>query len=288
MPDNRPISLGDRAPSRRVATVEDPPPNPTRAGGTMRDRVLLSPADLRANDPFITVIEQAIVAPGGFPTRPSGGFDRVMLVLEGALTHAREGDTIELEAGDVAWLSTGSGLLHGERSRGRDTCRYLEIWVNVPESARGRAPELQKLRADALPDAEVGPLWVRPIAGTVAGVTGPAQTRSSVDLWDIRVEEDGEVRLPLPASRRGFVLVLAGEVRLGARARVARAGSLAWLANEDVGGLRIQSPAGARFLVCVGEPIRQSVVAAGPFVAGSREALARALAEVKAGRFPGG
>jgi len=252
----------------------------------MRDRVLLSPADLAENDPFIAVTEDAMVAPGGFPLHPHRGFDLITMVFEGALVHEDSlGTRTELEAGDLQWQSTAAGVLHSEHPRGAQTCKILQIWLNTPAQTKTEAPAYALTRAAELSETELDPLWVKVIAGDFRGVRGPAQARTPLDLWDLRAEDDGEVRLPLAASRRGFVLVLEGEVRIGARARVARTGHVARLANEEVAGLRVQFPRGARFLVCAGDPLRETVVTAGPFVSDSRETLAEALAEFHAGRF---
>ncbi|EDM77689.1 Pirin-like protein [Plesiocystis pacifica SIR-1] len=287
-PPTRPtFSLLDGGPSRDVSEVEAPPPGPPRAGGTLFDRVLAGLERLEDNDPFVTIVEDAMVSPGGFPLHPHQGFETISLVLEGQLLHHDNlgAEPVVLNPGELRWISAGRGILLSERPHGRGTCKMLQLWLNLPAEHKQGAPSVQLLHAEQVPTVEFGCLSVRVIAGTVASCTGPGGSATPVDLWDVHVEEDGEATLPLVASRRGFVIALEGEARLGPSARVLRAGGIARLADEERAGLKIQAPMGARLLVCAGDPIREPVVAAGPFVLNTREELEEAFIKLRLGQF---
>lgn len=278
------------APSRRIAEIEHPRAHPPHAGGTIIDRVLIDPERLEDNDPFVAFIEHAMVAPGGFPSHPHAGFESVTLVLEGALDYAEAGGASgRLEVGDLQWLRTGRGLVHSEEPRPGETCTILQLWLNLPAAHKRDPPARQDLRDAELPRVELEPLLATVVAGELAGVRGPADTATPVDLWDLRAEADGQLRLPLAASRRGFLIVLEGELRAGPPGEhaVARAGSVLRLADEEVADLELRVPAGSRFLLVAGDPIGEPVASLGPFVFNTRAELADALARLRRGEFPG-
>lgn len=56
----------------------------------------------------------------GFPWHPHRGIETITYVLAGTVAHGDSlGNTGTLGAGDVQWMTAGSGILHHEMPRGR-------------------------------------------------------------------------------------------------------------------------------------------------------------------------
>jgi redox-sensitive bicupin YhaK (pirin superfamily) len=76
-------------------------------------------------DPFLLLDQMGPlqIAPGqatGFPDHPHRGFETVTYLLDGQIEHKDSfGNRGLLEAGDVQWMTAGSGLVHSEMP-GRD------------------------------------------------------------------------------------------------------------------------------------------------------------------------
>ena len=114
-------------------------------------------------DPFLLLDRMGPVthAPGeakGAPDHPHRGFETVTYVLEGAMEHGdSQGNHGRIGAGDVQWMTAGSGVIHSEmpseeirRDGGR--LHGFQLWVNLPRRDKMMKPRYQELRAAGDPD----------------------------------------------------------------------------------------------------------------------------------------
>ena len=70
----------------------------------------------------------------GFPWHPHRGIETVTYVLAGTVAHADSlGNHGDLGAGDVQWMTAGSGILHQD-SRGATTAAACTGFSSVPTS----------------------------------------------------------------------------------------------------------------------------------------------------------
>ena len=76
---------------------------------------VVDPNEFQRSDPFILLMDDRLDLPPGREAggaHPHGGFETVTFVVEGALRDRDEGT---LNAGDVLWMTAGSGVIHNER-----------------------------------------------------------------------------------------------------------------------------------------------------------------------------
>jgi redox-sensitive bicupin YhaK (pirin superfamily) len=97
--------------------------------------------------------------------------------------------------------------------------------------------------------------------------------------------------LPIPASYNGFIHVVEGATLVGPERTLSQPGDVVWLdyptVESGTSGLRVEAQTYARFLVVTGQPVREKVVAQGPFVMNSTDEILHAYADYRAGRFGG-
>ena len=87
----------------------------------------------------------------GFPWHPHRGIETITYVLAGTIDHGDSlGNTGTLGAGDVQWMTAGSGILHQEMPQGDSTGRMhgFQLWANRPPSP---LPFLPSRRANSAP-----------------------------------------------------------------------------------------------------------------------------------------
>lgn len=229
--------------------------------------------------------------PRGVGEHPHRGFETVTIVLDGEVEHADStGAGGVIGPGDVQWMTAGAGILHEEfhsrrftRTGGR--LEMVQLWVNLPSRYKMTAPGYQHLGVSdipeiALPDA-AGRLRV--IAGKYAGQPGPARTFSPMQVWDLRLERDGEVRLDLPHGWNSMLVVLHGTVQVNG-SEIARGGQLVMLSAEHEGVI-VESNNEATVLVLSGEPIDEPIVGQGPFVMNTPDEIRQAIRDYREGRL---
>lgn len=237
----------------------------------------------RPLDPFLS-IDHFWMSQPTFPPHPHAGFSAVTWMFEdspGAFTNRDSlGDRSRIGPGALHWTQAASGMLHEEIPEVPGVVSHgLQIFVNLRSDHKRAAP--RAFHADELPLAR-GEGWsARVLAGRVGDVESPLrELLTPVLLLDVALEAGGVVQLPLPPDHSVFALVIEGVVGVGAR----RAPAHSAVAFADDGdGVVLSADAPARVVVGGGRPLREEVVAGGPFVMNTREELEQAAARYRAG-----
>lgn len=220
----------------------------------------------------------------GVGWHPHRGFETVTVLLEGEVEHTdTAGNGGVIGPGDVQWMTAGAGLLHQEFHSDAFTRRGgrfhgLQLWVNLPAKSKMTPPRYQTLTARDIPVVD----GVRVIAGEYAGVKGPAQTFTPINLLLATLEAKRSLRLNLREGYSAALYVLRGEIVVNEEA--AHAGELVVLSRngDDV---VIEAAADAIVFVMNGAPIDEPVAGYGPFVMNTPREIQQAFADYQAGRL---
>ncbi len=271
------------------------PAAPQALARGMSHRTLIAPGNWADDDPFLVLAEDWMHEPGGFPDHPHRGIETVTLVLDGELRHAdNRGNTGVLIADDAQWMTAGKGIIHAELPNDGASSHTLQLWLNLPAAQKLVESAYQDLLGERALRVDEGGASIRLLSGSVEGVEAPAQTRTPIQYLDVRLEPGRRSDLPIPASHNGFVLIVDGEASVGPEPIAASAGQVLWLDYPEVaaGGtgvhtLRVAAERPARLLVVTGEPIRERVVAYGPFVMNTEAEIRQAYLDFHSGKFGG-
>lgn len=252
-------------------------------------------AQLSEIDPFLLLDElgPTELAPGaarGFPPHPHRGFETVTYLLSGEMQHRDSwGNHGTLRAGDVQWMTAGSGLIHSElpgeglvRDGGR--LHGFQLWVNLPRREKMLKPRYQDTPAATIPVAVSpdGTVQVKVIAGEALGTRGVIDTRIPILYLHATLAPGAEFVQAAPKSANTFLYIVSGAAEVGG-ARLA-AGQIALL-DRSGETIRIQNVGAEKLsvLVVAGEPIGESVVRYGPFVMNSKEEIVQAVDDYRNG-----
>jgi redox-sensitive bicupin YhaK (pirin superfamily) len=227
----------------------------------------------------------------GVGEHPHRGFETVTIVYAGEVEHHdSSGGGGRIGPGDVQWMTAGAGVVH-EEFHGRDFARrggafeMVQLWVNLPARHKMTLPRYQAIEAATIPSVALpgGQGTARVIAGQLAGVTGPAQTFTPIDVWDLRLTRGQRASLPLPDGRTTALVVLRGALGVNG----AEAIGAAEVGLFDRTGVRIdvECTDDATALVLVGEPIDEPIVGHGPFVMNTAAEIRQAMADYAGGKM---
>jgi redox-sensitive bicupin YhaK (pirin superfamily) len=259
--------------------------------------------DLRDLDPFVHMdqmgeVEYAPGEPKGTPWHPHRGFETVTYIMDGVFDHHdSHGGGGTITNGDTQWMTAGSGLLHIEAPpewlvQQGGLFHGIQLWVNLPRAAKWNAPHYQDIRSGQVglaTSSDAGAL-VRVIAGDLGEVRGPGSTYTPITLVHATVEAGARLDLPWDASYNALVYVLSGQGTVGLERTPVRMGNLAVLGAGDFvtveGATRTDSRTPQLdVLVLGGQPIREPVAWAGPFVMNTRAEVAQAYEDFQKGRL---
>lgn len=244
----------------------------------------------------------------GFPWHPHRGIETITYVLQGEVDHADSlGNTGRLGAGDVQWMTAGSGIMHQEMPRGnaKGQMHGFQLWANLPRDLKMTDPRYQDVNAAEIPEIiDDDGTRVRVITGSFWGKRGPVDgIAADPQYLDVFVPAGVKKTLPIDTYRRAFAYVFQGK---GAFAD-ASAPSGVLLEKEvmgeevnirDMSGNRTlirfgtgdsvtvqAAEEGIRFLLISGAPIQEPVAWHGPIVMNTKDEIRQAMSDLRNGTF---
>ena len=293
-------------PVKRILTPKD-----TLEGAGVRLKRAFGFGNTEEFDPFLLFDDFRNERPEdflkGFPWHPHRGIETITYVLAGSVDHGDSlGNKGSLGAGDVQWMTAGSGIMHQEMPKSDPSGRMhgFQLWANLPASLKMTAPRYQDVTSDAIPEAiDDDGTRVRVVCGEFWGKTGPVDgVAASPQYLDISVPPGVKKHLPIETTRHAFAYVFAGSgtfrgasqprgvqtevVGEGATTVRSAVGDRSLVLFDSGDEIVVQAgDAGIRFLLVSGQPIEEPVAWYGPIVMNTEEQLQRAYSELRAGTF---
>ena len=244
----------------------------------------------------------------GFPWHPHRGIETITYVLEGNVDHADSlGNSGSLGAGDIQWMTSGSGILHQEMPKGNSKGQMhgFQLWANLPSELKMTNPRYQDVNSSEIPEIfEDDGTRVKVIVGSFWGKTGPVDgIAADPQYLDIYVPAGVKKTFPVDTYRKTFAYIFDGsgafdsastpkgvllekEIR-GEELNIRDMSGNRTLVSFDTGDfVSVQAGEnGIRFLLISGKPIQEPVAWHGPVVMNTREELIQAFDELKNGTF---
>lgn len=244
----------------------------------------------------------------GFPWHPHRGIETITYVLDGSVSHADSlGNTGDLNAGDVQWMTAGSGILHQEMPHGNATGQMhgFQLWANLPASLKMTTPRYQDVESKDIPTVvDDDGTYVRVIIGEFWGKTGPVDgIAADPQYLDVSVPAGVKKRFKIDTYRRAFAYVFAGsgsfvdaskptgvllekEV-MGEEVNIRDMSGNRTLIRFGTGDeITVQAgDEGIRFLLISGAPIEEPVAWHGPIVMNTQDELRQAINDLNNGTF---
>lgn len=234
----------------------------------------------------------------GFPWHPHRGIETITYVLAGTVEHGDSlGNQGSLGAGDVQWMTAGSGIVHQEMPRGDEAGRMhgFQLWANLPASLKMTTPRYQDVKAGDIPViTDDDGTSVRVVCGSFWGQSGPVEGIAAEPVYiDVSVPPGKRRVLPVETTRHAFAYVFAGGGKFANASEpgpvttdgVAAANHSLVLFDRGDEVTVEAGPEGMRFLLVSGKPLGEPVAWHGPIVMNTQEELRQAFAELQKGTF---
>jgi len=286
-------------------------PKPTIEGAGVKLQRAFGFGKTKEFDPFLLLDDFRNDNPNdyiaGFPWHPHRGIETITYVLAGSVEHGDSlGNKGKMTAGDVQWMTAGSGILHQEMPKGDTAGRMhgFQLWANLPSSLKMTDPRYQDIPSSAIPEVtDDDGTRVRVISGEFWGKRGPVEgVAADPNYLDISVAPGKRKRLKVETERNAFAYVFAGsgtfrdssnpQAVLTERVDrpdappVYEAGNHSLVLFDRGDEIVVQAgDEGIRFLLVSGKPIEEPVAWYGPIVMNTQEQLRQAMEELQTGAF---
>jgi redox-sensitive bicupin YhaK (pirin superfamily) len=243
----------------------------------------------------------------GFPWHPHRGIETITYVLAGTVEHGDSmGNRGVIGAGDVQWMTAGSGIIHQEMPKGDADGRMhgFQLWANLPAARKMTPPRYQEFKAkDIAVATDDDGTTARVVCGEIWGVKGRVEDVAVDPTYlDVSVPPGKRKTLPVPTTRHAFAYVFAGDGKFcnASRPLEVPTEAASWsdakpptsaddrsLVLFDAGDeVTVQAgEQGVRFLLVSGKPLGEPVAWYGPIVMNTQEQLRQAFAELENGTF---
>jgi quercetin 2,3-dioxygenase len=292
-------------PVKRIITSK-----PTLEGAGVKLRRAFGNGEPNEFDPFLLLDDFRNDNPedyaAGFPWHPHRGIETITYVLGGTVDHADSlGNRGSLGAGDVQWMTAGSGIIHQEMPHGDAQGRMhgFQLWANLPSSLKMTAPRYQDVSGGDIPEVvDDDGTRVRVVCGEFWGKSGPVDGIAAEPIYlDVWVPPNVRKTLPAETSRHAFAYVFEGSGRFrdasDPRAvRTEEAGTDATSYSDVSNRSLVQfdrgdeitvraGERGIRFLLVSGKPLGEPVAWMGPIVMNTQAEIRQAVADLRNGTF---
>jgi len=285
---------------------------PTLEGAGVKLRRAFGFGDTREFDPFLLLDDFRNDRPddyrAGFPWHPHRGIETITYVLAGSVDHRDSlGNSGALGAGDVQWMTAGSGILHQEMPQGDAQGRMhgFQLWANLPSPLKMTAPRYQDIKAAEIPETvNDDGTRVRVVCGEFWGRRGPVEGVAAdpryLDVW---VPPLRRKILPVETGRHAFAYVFEGSGTFGSASQPfgvltekavdgnellirEKTGNRSLVVFDSGDEVTVQAgEQGIRFLLVSGQPIEEPVAWYGPIVMNTQAELQQAFTELNNGTF---
>lgn len=244
----------------------------------------------------------------GFPWHPHRGIETITYVLAGTVNHGDSlGNQGALTAGDVQWMTAGSGIIHQEMPKGDAAGRMhgFQLWANLPASLKMTNPRYQEVHAADIPVVvDDDGTRVQVVCGKFWGKRGPVDGIAADPIYlDVSVPPGVRKTLPVETTRHAFAYVFegAGTFRDASQPKGVLTDTTGEIDEKpvlDLTGNRslvlfdrgdevtVQSgPEGVRFLLVSGKPLGEPVAWHGPIVMNTQAEIRQAISDLRQGTF---
>ncbi|SHE50904.1 hypothetical protein SAMN05444273_101632 [Litoreibacter ascidiaceicola] len=244
----------------------------------------------------------------GFPWHPHRGIETITYVLNGTVDHGDSlGNEGTLGAGDVQWMTAGSGILHQEMPKGnaQGQMHGFQLWANLPGSLKMTAPRYQDVEGKDIPEMiDDDGTRVKVIIGEFWGKRGPVDgIAADPQYLDVFVPAGVRKVFKIDTYRRAFAYVFDGsgsfrdastpqgvllekEV-MGEEVNIRDMSGDRTLVQFGTGDeVTVQAgDKGIRFLLISGAPLEEPVAWHGPIVMNTQDELRQAVRDLRNNTF---
>lgn len=262
-------------------------------------------------DPFLLLDDFRSENPNhynkGFPWHPHRGIETITYILQGKVEHGDSlGNKGVIDAGDVQWMTAGSGIIHQEMPKGDASGRMegFQLWANLPAAEKMMSPRYRDVKSNDIPVITLeNDVQIKIICGTVNKIHGPVQDiMIDPEYLDITVPAHTVYEHPVKPGHTVFAYVIAGQGYLCKEKKpfiyeaegensfdmetdpLASNGTL--ILFEDGRSVHIETgDPSIRFLLISGKPLNEPIAWHGPIVMNNQAELQLAFDEYRAGTF---
>ena len=221
---------------------------------------------------------------------PHIGLSTLTYLIEGEIMHRDSAGNVQpIRAGEVNWMTAGSGIVHSERSpaemrRMESKLFGQQIWIALPTATEEIAAHFTHHDASSLPILKGDGATLNLVAGSGFGSKSPVPVYSDLIYADIQLEAGARFQIPPEHIERAIYVVSGGVEIIGQDGVFGDTHLIIFKPGAEI---VLQAQGATRFMMIGGEPLPEKRYIYWNFVSSSRERIEKAKEDWRNQRFPG-
>ena len=268
---------------------------PTMEGAGVRLKRVFGYNEAALMDPFLLLDHFGSDNPDdymkGFPWHPHRGIETITYMIHGEVNHEDSlGNKGKISAGDVQWMTAGSGIIHQEMPgapKNGSNLKGFQLWANLPSTSKMMDPRYQEIKDTDIPVITThSGAQVRIICGKLDGTCGPvSEIVTDPEYMDVHIPAGKEFTHFVKKGHTVFAYVFEGQGYFE-KENDTLIKSEELVLFEDGEFIFVKaSDRDLRFLLVSGLPIGEPIAWYGPIVMNYQEELEKAFQEYRSGTF---
>lgn len=225
-----------------------------------------------------------------FGPHPHRGMETVTFILSGDIMHKDTGGHESvINAGGVQYMRAGKGLIHAEVSSQKfkkegGQLEILQLWLNLPAKDKMTDPVYIGLQEEQIPELSLneGKVKIKVVSGHWGDQKSIIQTPTNAHISTIFLKPSGSLTCTVPSDHNIFFYVIRGKITVnGQQVEMYQLAEF----NNDGETLHIETETEAILLLGHAKPLKEPVVAQGPFVMNTEQQITEAYNDYREGKF---
>jgi redox-sensitive bicupin YhaK (pirin superfamily) len=242
-------------------------------------------------DPFVFLDHFGPVEkrPGGqgVPPHPHAGIATITYLFAGSNRHQdSQGHDAVVQAGDLAWMQAGRGIVHAEGMNENRTepevVQGLQFWISLPAKDKFIEPAFYHHTSAALPMLKLGEATVKVLCGALNGHASPVNSLSPAYIFEVNIPAGQTIQIPIKNGDTAGVYIVEGEVEIDGKSLLP-----ATMTSFSVEGDAIEMIAtkDTHVMLFGGTPLNEPIVAYASYVMNSEEQIRQVMYDYQLGKM---
>lgn len=249
------------------------------------------PSALEHADPFVfldhfgPMVKQ--VGEQGVPPHPHAGIATVTYLFEGRNRHQDSyGHDAIIEAGDIAWMQAGKGIIHSEGMNENQTepmqMHGLQFWISLPAKDKFIEPQFYHYPSATLPNFEEQGANLKVLCGSFFGRTSPVQSLSPAYILEVKLNANSEIEIPMAEGSSCGLYLISGSI--SSDGTPFKPFEIAGF-SEAGGSIKIEANTESHLILLGGQALNEPIVAYASFVMNSKEQIMQVIHDYQDGKM---
>ena len=242
-------------------------------------------------DPFVFLDHFGPVEkkPGGqgVPPHPHAGIATITYLFAGSNRHQdSRGHDAVVQAGDIAWMQAGKGIVHAEGMNEKrtesETVQGLQFWISLPAKDKFIEPAFYHHHSAELPEFKLGEAVKKVLSGELLGHQSPVKSLSPAYIFEVKIPKNQSIEIPIKEGDTAGLYVVNGHLTIENENLLPT-----YMTSFTVDGnaIQIHAVAETHFMLFGGTPLNEPIVGYASYVMNSEEQIRQVMQDYQMGKM---